>query len=92
MVRKSEASHALVNMNEVIRDLLRIVRADAIARNISLVAEVEENAGIVLGDRVQLLQVLLNLTLNAFEALTVVRADARRVVIRAEPCRMEKSA
>lgn len=85
MVRKSEASHALVSIDDVIRDLLRIVRADAIARNISLVAEVHENAGFVLADRVQLLQVLLNLTLNAFEALTVVRADARRVVIRAEP-------
>jgi PAS domain S-box-containing protein len=85
MVRKTEASHALVEMKDVIRDLLRIVRADAIARNISLGAEVDERAGIVLADRVQLLQVLLNLTLNAFEALTVVRADARRVIIRAEP-------
>lgn len=85
MVRKSEASHSLVDINDVIRDLLRIVRADAIARNISLVAEADENAGIVLADRVQLLQVLLNLTMNAFEALTVIRADARRVIIRAEP-------
>jgi two-component system, LuxR family, sensor kinase FixL len=85
MVRKSEASHALVGMQDVIQDLLRIVRADAIARNVSLVAEVDENAGIVLADRVQLLQVLLNLTMNAFEALAVIRADARRVVIRAEP-------
>jgi len=85
MVRKSEASHALVGMNDVIRDLLRIVRADAIARNVSLIAEVDENAGIVLADRVQLLQVLLNLVLNAFEALTVIRAEARRVVVRAEP-------
>jgi two-component system, LuxR family, sensor kinase FixL len=85
MVRKSEASHSLVGMPDVIRDLLRMVRADAIARNVSLVAEVDENAGIVLADRVQLLQVLLNLTINAFEALTVIRADARRVVIRAEP-------
>jgi len=87
MVRKSEASHSLVSMNDVIRDLLRIVRADAIARNVSLIAEVDENAGIVLADRVQLLQVLLNLTLNAFEALTVIRADARRVIIRAESVR-----
>ena len=84
MVRKGEATHSRVSMNDVIRDLLRIVRADAVARKVSLIAEVDPNAGVVMADRVQLLQVLLNLTLNAFEALAVIRADARRVVIRAE--------
>jgi PAS domain S-box-containing protein len=84
MVRKSEASHSLVDMKDVIRDLLRIVRADAIARKVSLVAEVDPNTGIVMADRVQLLQVLLNLTMNAFEAVTVMKAEARRVIIRAD--------
>jgi PAS domain S-box-containing protein len=84
MVHKRETSHSLIGMNEVIRDLLRIVRADAMARKVSLVAEIDANAGVVRGDRVQLLQVLLNLTMNAFEALSVIRLDARRVVIRAE--------
>jgi C4-dicarboxylate-specific signal transduction histidine kinase len=84
MVRKSEASPALVDIREVIRDLLRIVRADATARKVSLIAEVDPNPGIVMANRVQLLQVLLNLTMNAFEALTVMRAETRRVVIRAD--------
>ena len=84
MVRKSETSQARVSMNEVIRDLIRIVRADAIARKVDLVAEVDANAGIVMGNRVQLLQVLLNLTLNAFEAVSVMRESTRRVVIRAK--------
>lgn len=84
MVRKSETSHSLVDIKDVIRDLLRIVRADAIARKVSLIAEVDPNAGIVMADRVQLLQVLLNLTMNSFEALSVIRAEARRVVIRAD--------
>ena len=84
MVRKGEAVHSLVDLKDLISDLLRIIRADAIARNVSLVADVDPNPGIVMADRVQLLQVLLNLTMNAFEALTVMRADARRVIIRAE--------
>jgi signal transduction histidine kinase len=37
-----------------------------------------------MADRVQLLQVLLNLTLNAFEAMSVIRSDARRLVIRTD--------
>jgi two-component system, LuxR family, sensor kinase FixL len=84
MARKGEATHSLVDMKDVIQDLLRIVRADAAARRVSLVAEVDANPGVVMADRVQLLQVLLNLTMNAFEALSVMRAEARRVVIRAE--------
>lgn len=52
MVRKSEASRSLISMSGVIRDLLGIVRADATARQVTLVAEVDAEAGVVMGDRV----------------------------------------
>jgi two-component system, LuxR family, sensor kinase FixL len=81
MVRKSETSYSRISIGDIIRDLIRIVRADALARKITVVTEAEENAGTVMGDRVQLLQVMLNLTMNAFEALGVLRAESRRVVI-----------
>ena len=84
MVRKSEISYSPIRPNDIIRDLIRIVKADALARKIKLVTEIDENAGPVMGNRVQLLQVLLNLTMNAFEALGAMRAESRRVVIRAE--------
>ena len=54
MVRKSETSHSLIRPNEIMQDLLRIVRADALARKVSLVTEIDENIGPVMGDRVQL--------------------------------------
>ena len=66
MVRRSEISRSLIQPREIIQDLLRIVRADALARKVNLVTEIEENVGPVAGDRVQLLQVLLTLTMNAF--------------------------
>jgi PAS domain S-box-containing protein len=84
MVRKGEASLGLVDVKDLIGDSLRMVRADAIARKVALVVEVDPNAGLVMGDRVQLLQVLLNLTMNAFEAVTVMRPEARRVIVQAE--------
>jgi len=83
MVRKRKTARSLVRVNEIIRDLLRIVRADALARKVALTTEVDSKAGSVMVDRVQLLQVLLNLTLNAFEAMSVNRPEARRLVIRA---------
>jgi PAS domain S-box-containing protein len=83
MVRKSETSYSLIPIEGIIRDLIRIVRADALARKVTVVTEVDENAGSVIGDRVQLLQVMLNLTMNAFESLSVLRAESRRVIISA---------
>jgi PAS domain S-box-containing protein len=81
MVRKRKTTHSLVSVNEIIRDLLRIVKADAVTRRVTLTTEIDSKAGRVMADRVQLLQVLLNLTMNAFEAMSVNRPDARRLVI-----------
>lgn len=83
MVRRSESSRSLVEIKELIDDLLRMVRADALARNVTITAEVDSNVHLVMADRVQLLQVLLNLTINAFEAMSVLRPDARLLVVKA---------
>jgi PAS domain S-box-containing protein len=83
MVRKGEARRSLIQIDDIIRELLRIVHADAIGREVKVTAEVDSDAGQVLGNPVQLLQVLLNLTINAFEAMTALPSNARRLVIRA---------
>jgi len=59
------------------------VHADAIGRDVKVTAKVGPDAAQVWGDQVQLLQVLLNLALNALEAMSVMRPDMRRLVIRA---------
>jgi len=83
LVRKGKARRQLIQIADVIDELLRIVHADAIGREVKVRTKVDSDAGQILGDRVQLLQVLLNLTINAFEAMAVVPPDARRLVIRA---------
>src|SRR5213596_1662461 len=59
MVRKGKPRRALIQIGDIIRELLRIVHADAIGREIEVTAEVDSDTGPVWGDPVQLLQVLL---------------------------------
>jgi len=83
MVRKRKPRRALIQIGDTIRELLRIVHADAIGREIEVTAEVDSDTGQVWGDPVQILQVLLNLAINSFEAMTAVPPDARRLAIHA---------
>ena len=85
MVRKGEARRSLTPIGDTIRQLIRIVHADAIARHVKVTAKVGlgPDAGQVWGDPVQLLQVLLNLALNALEAMSDMPPDARRLFIQA---------
>ena len=83
MVRRSKATHAPVQIEDILADLVRIVRGDALARNITINLEIDPSVDRIMGDRVQLLQVFLNLTLNAFEAMSNIPDKARSLLIRA---------
>ncbi|PYJ46361.1 MAG: hypothetical protein DME85_11145, partial [Verrucomicrobia bacterium] len=83
MVRKAKPRRSMIHINDKIDHLLRIVRAEALGKNVTVTAEVDSDPGQVWADPVQLLQVLLNITINALEAMTAMPSDARRLVIRA---------
>ena len=84
MVRKGEEVRGPVNLNDVIASVLRFVRSDALGRHCALVTEPDPKLPLVEADQVQLQQVLLNLVVNAFEAMRETPAAERRVIIRSE--------
>ena len=69
---------------EVIREVVSLVHAEARAHQVTVVAPGREDLPAVLGDRVQLQQVILNLTLNAIEAMRAVTDRARILKIGVE--------
>jgi PAS domain S-box-containing protein len=81
MVRRREARRELIQIGDIFDQLLRFVHADAIEREVKVTAKVDSDSSQVWGDPVQLLQVLLNLTINAFEAMTAVPSNARHLGI-----------
>ncbi len=81
MVRKVESARSPVDMNEVIANVLRLVRADALAHGCTLATKPNHQLPAVLGDLIQLQQVLLNLIINAFDAMRKAPCDSCRVEI-----------
>jgi signal transduction histidine kinase len=59
----------LIDVNEVIREMIVILRSEAMRCSISLRTELSGDLPQVMGDRVQLQQVLMNLMINSIEAM-----------------------
>ena len=73
-------------INDVISSTVALVERDIQQNQISLRMQLSENIPRVEGDRVQLQQVVLNLILNAIEAMNAVAAGSRTLGIRTEKC------
>ena len=84
MVHKDNQVRGPVNLNDVIASVLGFVHSDALERHCVLLTERDPELPLVKGDQVQLQQVLLNLVVNAFEAMGETPLAERRVIIRSE--------
>jgi two-component system, LuxR family, sensor kinase FixL len=80
-VRKSEGTRHPVNLNEIVREVLRLLHSDLLGRGTAVETQLAPNLLAVDADPVQLQQVLLNLLMNSLEAMQSTVADKRRVVI-----------
>jgi C4-dicarboxylate-specific signal transduction histidine kinase len=68
LLKKGGFQECHVDLNEVVSDALRMMRNDALLRHVTLNFEAAPGLSPVLGDRVQLYQVVLNLIVNGLEA------------------------
>jgi two-component system, LuxR family, sensor kinase FixL len=82
LLRKGDLEFVLLDVNEIVGEVAWLVRNDALIRNVSITLDLAPDLPGVLGDRVQLQQVVLNLVLNGLEALRPPWAGARALVIR----------
>jgi signal transduction histidine kinase len=79
MLNRGEARLQPLDPAELVEDVLDLAHAELITRRVTATAIVAPHLPWVLGDRVQLQQVLLNLVLNACEAMTVCVPPDRRL-------------
>ncbi|WP_239482787.1 PAS domain-containing sensor histidine kinase [Paraburkholderia sp. C35] len=87
-VKKEEQQQlTTVDVGGLLRDVTLLVHADAVARGINVSHVIDDGLPSVRGDKVQLQQVLLNLLLNAFDAVGERAAADRSVALFAQPGR-----
>jgi two-component system, LuxR family, sensor kinase FixL len=82
LVRKEPSVHALLNLNAIITDTVRLVSSDVLNRESVVTTELDPNVPGVQGTLVQIQQVLLNLMINALDAMEGIPPSERRVIVR----------
>jgi PAS domain S-box-containing protein len=84
LVKREDFEFSSLDLSDIIREIMSLVHSDAILRNVRVRLGVDPALPHPRGDKVQLQQVLLNLLLNAFDAMRDSPADEREVLLRAE--------
>jgi C4-dicarboxylate-specific signal transduction histidine kinase len=81
LVKKAPSRKDLVDINAAIREMIELTRGEAKRNGSSVQTQLAEGLPLIEGDRVQLQQVVLNLVINALQALDAVAEGARTLVI-----------
>ena len=81
---KTATTMARLDMNEAIKEVIGLAQPQLLRNNVALRVELPADLSPVLGDRVQLQQVVLNLVINAVEAMSTVVERPRELVIRTQ--------
>ena len=68
-LKRGVTEHKPLLLNDLIKEIMPIVRNDSLAKNISIDLDLGSSLPSITGDRIQLQQVIFNLIVNAFEAM-----------------------
>jgi PAS domain S-box-containing protein len=82
LAKRSDVEMVPLDVNDVVRETIALVQRELISHQVSLRTELASPLPMVLGDRVQLQQVIINLAMNGIEAMQSVTGRSRELVIR----------
>jgi C4-dicarboxylate-specific signal transduction histidine kinase len=84
LAKKSEPQMVALDINDVIREAVSLEQREMLSQRVSLRTELASALPPVVGDRVQLQQVVINLVMNAAEAMAPVTDRPRDILIRSQ--------
>ncbi len=81
LIKKAPPRKDGVDINEAIREVIELTRGEAVKNGASVQTQLAKGLPLILGDRVQLQQVILNLIINAVETMGGVGEGPRELLI-----------
>jgi signal transduction histidine kinase/ABC-type uncharacterized transport system substrate-binding protein len=82
LLKKGESKFESIDLNQLVEATIRLLRHELIARRVAVESELAVSLPAVLGDPVQLQQVLLNLVMNAMDAMASTSDAQRQIKVR----------
>jgi signal transduction histidine kinase len=82
LAKKEQPTCELVDLNEIVQDVLALVAPDAVSRDIAIQQDLDQELPRVEGDKVGLQQLILNLLINAAQAMGDTPSDAKHITVR----------
>jgi len=82
LANKTDIEKVPLDINDVIKDIIALVQREMDSHRVSLRMELAPVLAMILGDRVQLQQVIINLVMNGIEAMQSITDRPRELVIR----------
>jgi C4-dicarboxylate-specific signal transduction histidine kinase len=81
LAKKAPLQRTWVNLNETVEETISLATRELSQNSVSLETQLAKNLPRVWADRIQLQQVILNLIINACEALTTVENEPRKLFV-----------
>jgi signal transduction histidine kinase len=81
LLKKGQRDVQPLDVNQLTGDVLRLVASDAILRRVRVHSRLEQDLPGIVGDRVQLQQVILNLVVNGLESMSAIAPGLRHLTI-----------
>jgi signal transduction histidine kinase len=81
LAKKAPPRKDWVDVNETILEVIALARSEVRSNGVSLQTRLGDDMPRILGDRIQLQQVILNLMINAIEAMSLVSESARELMV-----------
>jgi signal transduction histidine kinase len=81
LMQKAPTRTDSVDLNEAVREVVELTHGEALKHGVSVRTQLSDGLPLIQGDRVQLQQVVLNLILNAVQAMGAVAERTREVLI-----------